>query len=127
MNRGDIVTLANRTGLWVFAGDSPAESPNAGKFVKATHLDSQNPHEAITIGMASATLVASPQFLPGMTVHFCGGEAEVESDDGESVELTYTRRVPVPPHEYPGEFFSQDGRCFVERAALVRNNIHLFI
>jgi hypothetical protein len=127
MNKGDIVTLANRTGLWVFAGDSPAEIPSRaiGKFLRATHLDHANPHEAISIGIHSATLVASPSFTSGETVAYQHDSATVESDDGDTVVLTFTRHPQVT--RYPDEHFSQDWKVSADRAQLVRTNINKFI
>jgi hypothetical protein len=127
MNRGDIVTLANRTGLWVFAGDSPAEIPSRaiGRFWRATQIDSANPHEALSIGMHSATLVVSPAFEPGDSVNHENQPATVESDDGETVVLTFTRRPQVGC--YVDEHFSQDWKVTADRAQLVRNNINKFV
>jgi hypothetical protein len=127
MNRGDIVTLANRSGLWIFAGDSPAEIPSRaiGKFLRATHIDSANPHEALSIGIHSATLVTSPSFTPGETVAYQGESAGVESDDGDTVVLTFTRHPQVT--RYADEHFSQDWKVSADRAQLVRTNIEKFI
>jgi hypothetical protein len=127
MNRGDIVTLANRSGLWVFAGDSPAEIPSRaiGRFHRATNIDPGNPHETASTGIHGATLVLSPQFTPGTNVTFQGASATVESDDGDTVVLTFTRRVQVG--RYTDEHFSQDWKVNADRAQLVRSNINKFV
>jgi hypothetical protein len=71
MQKGDICELENRTGLWVFFGDCPAAIPPGamGKFVRATNIDPGNPHEACTLSIANATVVASPSFTPGDSVN----------------------------------------------------------
>jgi hypothetical protein len=129
MKKGDVCTLPNRPGFWVFAGDSPAAVPplTMGRFLRATDFSARNPHEAITIGMESATLVTSPVFTPGETVTHERGTATVESDGVDTVTLTYSRHVPVPPRGHAGENFAHTGRAFADRARLVIDNIDKFI
>jgi hypothetical protein len=127
MTPGDICTLPGRTGYWVFAGDRPAEIPPRlmGKFVRGTNIDPNNPHEACTLLIASATLVVSPSFTPGETVAYQGDSAVVESDDGVTVVLTFTRRPQVG--RCVDEHFSQDWKVSADRAQLVRSNINKFV
>jgi hypothetical protein len=123
---GDIVRLANRgEGLWIFAGPRPGEIPTLtmGKFVRAT-----GEREAITLGIESATLVATPVFTPGDTVTHQNEPHIVESDGESNVVLTYgPRQVAVPPRDHAGEHFTHSGRVFADRAQLVRENLHKFI
>jgi hypothetical protein len=91
-----------------------------GRFVSPSH-------EAITIGLAMATPISSPVFTPGMTVNHQGETAAVESDDGETVVLIYSRRVPVPPRSHDGENFAHTGKATAVRAELVRANLNKFI
>ena len=75
MNKGDIVNLANRSGLWVFAGDSPAEisSRAIGKFLRATNIYPRDPHESITmLGHKQTFAVQSPKAdMCGALAHVC--------------------------------------------------------
>jgi hypothetical protein len=120
MRIGDIVTLRGREGLWIFAGMNPTAIPPLvmGKFIRAS-----GPRDAITIGTAMASLVKSVSFAASDLVDFQGGTAIVESDDGETVVLTYG------PHkvERAGTKFSHEGRVIhTDRAALVRENLSKF-
>jgi hypothetical protein len=124
MRNGDIVSLAGREGLWIHAGTRPGEPPvlTQAKFVRAT-----GPRDAITCGVAMATVVSSPSFTVGETVTHEHQPATVESDDGQTVVLTYSgRKVAVPPRFY--ETMEHEGRIVhSDRALLVRENIKKFI
>jgi hypothetical protein len=124
MKAGDIVKLAGRDGLWIYALARPGEPPvlTQAKFINALG-------QAITIGEASATLVVTPVFTPGETVTHEHQPAIVESDDGQIVVLVYSgRRVGVPPRNHDGENFTHEGRIIhSDRALLVRENLKKFI
>jgi hypothetical protein len=123
VSKGDVVRLRDRDGLWVFAGARPGDIPPLamGKFINTLN-------QALTIGLASATLVVSPTFTPGDVVKFQGGTATVESDGESTVTLTHgPHHVPVPPRGYDGEHFTQTGRVDADRARLVIGNIDKFI
>jgi hypothetical protein len=125
MRIGEIVTLKDRPGHWIFWGMSPTAIPPLvmAKFVRAS-----GPHDALTIGFASAVPVCCPIFAPGMTVTHQGEPHQVEGDDGATVILVYSgRKVAVPPREYTAETFSHSGRTLASRAALVRSNLSKFI
>jgi hypothetical protein len=128
MNVGDICTLPGRTGLWVFVGERPAEIPPRamGRFLRATHVDPTNPHEAFTGMVASATLVVAPTFHPGETVAYQGEAASVVQDNGDgTVTIEFERRPQVG--RCPDEHFHQTWHVDADKPLLVRANIHNFI
>jgi hypothetical protein len=124
---GDICTLRNRTGLFVYAGIvSNAVPPRSlGRFVRVH----RNP-ESICTGLAMAERVASPSFEPGdvVTAHD-GLSATVVSDDIDAgeVAIEYVRR-PHPASAPEGERWAPSGGvCTAERSALVLKNLNRFI
>lgn len=126
MRIGDIVTLKDRgDDLYIFWAASPASAPPLvmGKFVRAS-----GPHDALTVGFASAGPVCCPLFASGLEVTHQGQPYVVEADGPENVVLSYSeRRVGVPPREYTAETFSHSGKTLASRAALVRANLSKFI
>jgi hypothetical protein len=121
MKNGDIVSLRDRPGLWVYAGSRPGEIP---PLTQAKFINTLN--HAITCGIAMATPISSPVFSPGDVVKFHDGTAIVESDGADSVVLTYNRHVAVPPRGFYGEYFEHECRATAPRAELVRSNISKF-
>jgi hypothetical protein len=126
MRKGDIVTILGHSGAWIFAGLVPeAMPPNAGKFLRATLIESSNRFETLTIGIDSALVIASPLFLPGLVVDYERESATVVNDNGDgTVRLEFERRPQVG--RYPDERFHQVWRVDADKAQLVVGCIDRF-
>jgi hypothetical protein len=88
--RGDIVSLRGHTGLWVVVENRPGNPPplTQVKFARATHFDPHVPSEAITTGLAMATLITSPSLTVGQIVKYADQHAVVVSDDPDRGEVS---------------------------------------
>jgi hypothetical protein len=123
LNKGDICTIRGREGFWIFAGRRDGEIP---PLTQAKYVNTLG--NSITCGRAMATPISCPVFTPGMTVNHNGEQVTVESDDGQTVILVYSRQVAVPPRMHDGETFAHAGRIVhADRALLVLTNLEKFI
>jgi hypothetical protein len=121
---GDIVTLADREGVWVASGPAPTSGPDQWNFVRRR----PGGHwESISLGVVAATLLVRPVFSEGLVLR-----DETRRVVTVLADLGDTVRCEWPEENRPTKFRRQTVRfaaapCDKSKPDLVLRNLATFL
>ena len=123
---GDIVKIRQLEGRWAVIGPHLNGIP-PGRLWKVRRASGGRPAEGRVVGDGDLEVLAHPIFTAGQLVRFFGNDAEVLTDNGDTIRLRYLHLRPRSLDRMSGRFWRTPtvaiGEADVERGELVAEQL----